>query len=238
MSTKAKAPSINSGLPDTERRPRNTSRIICLPTKGKKTLVSSDPRRARELNPSGCKAYSTFRGRRPVPTGNTLLNGCPPLMIVGGAWKVKDVRHRLFSELRPDLGNQIQTLSSRRSALKTRSPVILSEVASESECEVCPERSRRVEESLPAPMLSAALGSPAQNANWGTGPGFDFDFSEPHPKQGCPNFRAFRKLGISADGSGRFFSPKLRVGGQPQSPRYTHLWCPAFQPKGKLGSHF
>ena len=39
-----------------------------------KTLVSSDPRRARESNPSGCKTTRPSGRRRPVPTGNALLN--------------------------------------------------------------------------------------------------------------------------------------------------------------------
>src|SRR5579864_900728 len=38
------------------------------------TLVSSEARRARELNPNGCKATRPSGKRRPVPTGNTLLS--------------------------------------------------------------------------------------------------------------------------------------------------------------------
>ena len=75
---KAKAPRVTRGFLDTKRRLRNISMVVRVQAECKRTLVSSDPRRARELNPSWLQNHSTFRRRRPVPTGNTLLNGCLP----------------------------------------------------------------------------------------------------------------------------------------------------------------
>ena len=54
---------------------RSTAYIV------KTTLVQpSDARRARESNPSGCKATRLCERQCPVPTGNTRLDDCLPCL--------------------------------------------------------------------------------------------------------------------------------------------------------------
>ena len=48
-------PRITRGFVDTKRRLRNIFMLVRIQSESKRTLVSSDARRARELNPSGCK---------------------------------------------------------------------------------------------------------------------------------------------------------------------------------------
>ena len=57
---KAKAPRVTRGFVNTKRRLRNIFRIVRVQAERKRTLVSSDPRRARESNPSGCKTTRRF----------------------------------------------------------------------------------------------------------------------------------------------------------------------------------
>ena len=52
---RSQSPEDHSGLSDTKRRLRNTFRIARVQVDCNRTLVLSDARRARELNPGGCK---------------------------------------------------------------------------------------------------------------------------------------------------------------------------------------
>lgn len=55
-----KAPRVTRGFINTKRRLRNISMLIRTQPECNRTLVSSDPRRARESNPSGCKTTRRF----------------------------------------------------------------------------------------------------------------------------------------------------------------------------------